>query len=813
VGRPLLWAAAAFVGGILSAEQYPLPVRPLLLAIAAGYGAWVGLLLSGRITALYAGGGRVLALAALVAIFALLGHAAVALDPMAAEVRAASAWEGRRARVEGRVAAPPEVRDGRQRVEIRVSRIGAVSLPVPFTAQATLPGASVLRYGDQVSVRGTFVPPAPAGNPGEQDLGAALRRRGIATLLRVPSHASPAVLSRNGGSRWRSGIYGLRDRMMRPLRSLPEPYGGLLAGLLLGAQVGGGGAEMEDLFLRAGLLHLLVVSGAQVGLVAAATLFAAGALGARRGAGLSVAAGVILFFATMVGWSPSVGRAAIMGLVGVSARLLGRDPDAASTLALAALLWLAFHPAALFGLGFQLSFAATWGLLFLSPALTPPLRPRWLAQLIAVTLAAQIAVAPLLAVVFQRVSPASLPANVLVLPLIAAIVPAGFGLSLVGLILPALASALVPAFLPPLWVIVAVARVFASAPGAQLWLPPLHWWHGAAAYLLLGLLPRCRRGAMAWSSLLTIALSVTLTFAAAGVLAANVRGPHLTVAVLDVAQGDAILVRGPTGRTMLLDGGGEVEVGGRSPQSGSGRGDIGRRRVVPALRRLGVRRVHVVMLSHAHEDHVGGLPAVLENFRVDLVIDPGVPHPSPSYLQFLDLVRRRRIHYALGRQGQRIDLGGGAAVDILWPPGEGEGPVTDNAVHDRGLVARLTYGRVSVLLTGDVEAEVEAALLRSGLPLQSTVLKVGHHGSRTSTTPEFLDAVRPVLAVISLGAGNLFGHPHPQTLRTLAARGVPIYRTDHVGAVFLQTDGRALTVETMRRMPTGEGARAAGSSH
>ncbi|MGH2453538.1 MAG: DNA internalization-related competence protein ComEC/Rec2 [bacterium] len=811
MGRPLLWAAAAFAGGILSAERYPLPARPLLLAIAVGYAAWVGLLLSGRISALYAGAGRALAPAALVSLFALLGHAAVALDPMAAEVRAASAWEGRRGRVEGRVAAPPEVRDGRQRVEIRVSRIGAVSLPVPFTAQATLPGAPVLRYGDQVSVRGAFVPPAPAGNPGEQDLGAALRRRGIATLLRVASHSSPAVLSRHGGSRWRRGIYELRDRMVGPLRSLPEPYGGLLAGLLLGASAGGG-AEMEDLFLRAGLLHLLVVSGAQVGLVAAATLFAVGAFGGRHGLGLGLAAGVILFFATMVGWSPSVGRAAIMGLVGVSARLLGRDPDAASTLALAALLWLAFHPATLFGLGFQLSFAATWGLLFLSPALTPPLRPRWVAQLIAVTLAAQIAVAPLLAVVFQRVSPAALPANVLVLPLIAAIVPAGFGLSLVGLILPALASALVPAFLPPLWMIVAVARVFASAPGAQLWLPPLQWWHGAAAYLLLGLLPRCRRGAMAWSSLLTIALSVTLAFAGGGVLAANVRGPHLTVAVLDVGQGDAIFVRGPTGRTMLLDGGGEVEVGGRSPQGGRGRNDIGLRRVVPALRRMGVRRVDVVMLSHAHEDHVGGLPAVLENFRVDLVIDPGVPHPSPSYLQFLDLVRRRRIPYALGRQGQRIDLGGGAAVDILWPPGEGEGPVTDNPVHDRGLVARLTYGRVSVLLTGDVEAEVEAALLRSGLPLQSTVLKVGHHGSRTSTTPEFLDAVRPAFAVISLAAENLFGHPHPQTLRTLAARGVPIYRTDHVGAVVLQTDGRALTVETMRRLPTGAGAPAAGSS-
>jgi competence protein ComEC len=602
--------------------------------------------------------------------------------------------------------------------------------------------------------------------------------------------------------RW---IFGLRERMVLPLLALPEPYGGVLAGLLLGAQVGGGGAEMEDLFLRAGLLHLLVVSGAQVGLVAGATLLVVGALRGRHGLGLSVAAGVILLFATMVGWSPSVGRAAIMGLVGLSARLLRRDPDPASTLALAALLWLAVHPAALFGLGFQLSFAATWGLLFLSPSLTPPLRPRWLAQLIGVTLAAQTAVAPLLAVAFQRFSPASLPANVLVLPLIAAIVPAGFGLGLAGLALPGLASALVPAFLPPVYAIVAVARFFASVPGAQLWLPPLSWWHAAAAYVVLGLLPRWRRGVMAWTHLLAIALSLTVLLAGGGALAAVGGGRHLTVVALDIGQGDAIFVRGPSGRTMLVDGGGEVDHADRPPR-GAGlsggaerRPDIGARRLVPALRRLGVRRLSVVMLSHAHEDHVGGLPAVLENFRVDLVIDPGVPHPSPSYVRFLELVRRRRIPYVLGRQGQRIDLGGGAAAEILWPPEDGEGPVTDNPVHDRCMVARVTYGGISVLLTGDAEAEVEAALLRSGLTLQSTVLKVGHHGSRTSTTPEFLEAVRPSAAVISVGAGNFFGHPHRQTLWTLAARGVPIYRTDGDGAVFLRTDGRTLAIDTMRR--------------
>ncbi len=806
MGRPLLWAAIAFAAGILSAEGYTVPVRPLLLALAAAYGIWTALLLAVPRVIAEGRGVRVFALAVLVAIFGSLGHAASVLDPVWAEARAAEGWEGRRVRVEGLVAAPPEGREGRQRVEIRLRRIAGASPAVPFTVQATLPASPALRYGDVVALRGTILLAPLPGNPGEQDLRAALRRRGITALLRVPVHAPPQILRRGAGSRLLGWTYGTRERMVRPLLALPEPYGGVLAGLLLGAQAGSGGPEIEDLFLRAGLLHLLVVSGAQVALVAPATLFLVGALRGRLAIGLSVAAGVILLFATMVGWSPSVGRAAIMGLVGLSARLLRRDPDPASTLALAALLWLGFHPAALFGLGFQLSFAATWGLLFLSPALTPPLRPAWLAQLLGVTLSAQVAVAPLLAVAFQRLSPASLLANVLVLPLIAAIVPAGLALSVVGLMLPALAAALAPAFLPPVYAIVAAARFFASAPGAQLWLPPLTWWHGAAGYVLLGLVPRCRRGAMAWGSLLVIALAVAFAFTGESALAARIEGPQLTVTVLDVGQGDAIVVRGPTGRTILVDGGGEVDMGNRRPELGRGTGaqqtrranGIGERRVVPALRRMGVRRIAVVMISHAHEDHVGGLPAVLENFKVDLVIDPGVPHPSPSYLNLLDLVRRRRIPYALARQGQRIDLGAGAVVDILWPPREGEGPVTDTPVHDRAVVARVSYGSVAILLTGDTEAGVEQALLRSGLPLQSAALKMGHHGSRTSTTPEFVEAVRPAAAVISLGAGNPFGHPHAQTLQTLGARGVPVYRTDRDGAVFLRTDGVRLVIDTMR---------------
>jgi competence protein ComEC len=265
----------------------------------------------------------------------------------------------------------------------------------------------------------------------------------------------------------------------------------------------------------------------------------------------------------------------------------------------------------------------------------------------------------------------------------------------------------------------------------------------------------------------------------------------LMVTVLDVGQGDAILVQSPAGRVALIDGGGEIG----AERTGW---DVGLMRVVPALRRAGVRRVDLVMLSHPHEDHVGGLPAVLENFTIGLVLDPGVPHPSPSYMRLLRLVEAGRIPYRTARAGVVVDLGGGVALTVVYPP-EPIPLVGGDPVHAGAVISRLTYGATAMLLTGDAEGPAEHYLLERGATLASQVLKVGHHGSRTSTTPEFVSAVRPIYAVISLGADNNFGHPHRVTLATLEAASVAVFRTDLVGAVRLASDGRSWNVETARR--------------
>jgi len=813
VGRPLVWVTCAFAVGIWAADRRLLDPESSPLLVGALCAVWLLLLAVRRGPT--SPPQRALLSAAPLVVFAALGALAVALDPIHDEAAAAARWHGRRALVEARVSGPVTTNGDRQRAPIRILRVNGRALPVGFSVLATLPAQPRLRYGDVLSVHGTIAQAPDGGNPGEASLRDALRRQGIAALLRG-ARPPLVILARGKGNPLVAWGLALRDRLVHPLLMLPDPYGGVLAGLLYGVPAGVPEA-MEEIFRRAGLLHVLVVSGAQVGLLAAASLAALAVLRAGAGARIALAGGLILLFATMVGWGAAVGRAAIMALVGLAAALFRRDPDPPTALACAALLWLALHPAALFSLGFQLSFAATWGLLVLTPLLTPPLRPRWLAQVMGATLGAQLAVLPLLAATFQRVSLAAFPANLAVLPIVAILVPGGFVLSLAGLVLPGMAGAAAPAFLPLVWAIVAASRFFADAPGAQVWVPPVPWWHVAAAYGLLGMLPRWRARGIRWPTIGIWTLLAAAVFWTGRGAAETLARPQLLVAVLDVGQGDAILVRGPAARAMLVDGGGEVQIAGRpaSPavpgdRRAQGRHDhlpprrdVGLQRVVPTLRRLNVRRLDVIVLSHAHEDHVGGLPAVLQNFSVGLVLDPGVPHPSPSYVRFLELVRRRRVPYALARRGQRVGLGTGATAELLWPPEEAPGRPLDaeRAVHARMVVVRVQYGQISVLLTGDIEADLEAALVKRGMALGSTVLKVAHHGSRTSTTPAFLEAVHPASAVISVGSDNPFDHPHAQTLRTLVGRGVRAYRTDRDGAVLLWTDGRTLRITTVRPRP------------
>ncbi|HUV05559.1 MAG TPA: ComEC/Rec2 family competence protein [Armatimonadota bacterium] len=261
---------------------------------------------------------------------------------------------------------------------------------------------------------------------------------------------------------------------------------------------------------------------------------------------------------------------------------------------------------------------------------------------------------------------------------------------------------------------------------------------------------------------------------------------------LDVGQGDCIFLRTPSQRTILVDGGGRSD----KPYSDL----MGMKVVTPILRREAVNRIDVVVLTHPHEDHVQGLVPVLRDFYVGMVLDPGIPHGSESYRRFLSLIEKRRIPYRRATRGQVIDFGDGVRAQVLHPPPVRLSGTRDDA-NNNSIVLRLTYGKSSVLLTGDADAKAEGDILASGIHVRSDVLKIAHHGSDSAASDQWLDAVRARLAVISVGRSNPFGHPSRRLLDRLSAHRMDIRRTDRDGAVIVRFSPNSFSVRTSMQSP------------
>ena len=261
----------------------------------------------------------------------------------------------------------------------------------------------------------------------------------------------------------------------------------------------------------------------------------------------------------------------------------------------------------------------------------------------------------------------------------------------------------------------------------------------------------------------------------------------LRVTFLDVGQGDSAVIETPGGRVVLVDCGGRQEPAGA---------DMGRMAVEPYLRSRGVRKIDAIILTHPHLDHIGGADSLLRDFPTDLVIDNGEPTVPPAEERILADAAERHVAHRIAVRGQSLDLGDGVRADILAPtPEETQADHPNNA----SIVIRLTYGRRRFLLMGDAEKAEESDLVESRLPLDCDVLKVGHHGSKTSTLPGFLKVSHPEDAIISVGAENRYGHPSQEVVQRLQQSGAHVIRTDVAGAVQCETDGYMLKISTMRK--------------
>lgn len=695
----------------------------------------------------------------------------------------------------GTVVKAPEPKADRLRFKARIDSIRwqAMTFPVTGHALVNVKQMSVPpQFGDYVAVHGELRRPTGQRNPGEFDYQKYLAAQDITTLIYVNEDANFSILSHQHGSLVLNRlVYPVRSYIIQRIDSyLPAEMAALLKGLLVGAR-SEIPYELVTAFSNTGVIHVLAVSGLHVGFVLLILTAVTGVFRLPRWGQAAVIILGLLFYVFLTEARAPVLRATVMAIVLLLGNFFQRRTDVYNSLFLAALIILLLDARALFDAGFQLSFVSVLSIAFFYHRtrllLQKPLRHflergkksvQYFYDLFFLSLAAQLGTLPLVAYYFNKIPIVSLLANLVVVPCVGLIVALGFIAILAGAIYAPLgliyanANWLLVAFL------LSVVRWGASLPFAYEHIAtpsalPIVIYYAFLGVLFLWDKQRIRKYCLGgvliglniwlWSDNLLDSRTFKLTF-------------------FDVGNGDAALVEFPDKKILLIDAG---ERGGFS--------DVGERTIAPYLYRNGYRKIDALVITHPHNDHYGGVFHLMANFKIGRIIESGYDSRDELYRQLLKSADSRQIPVQVVTAGDTV-AGFEAQICVLAPtPALRSALAADGSeINNSSVVLKMVYDTSQFLLMADAERAAEASLLRYDSLLTADVIKIGHHGSQTSTTPKFLALVRPEFAVVSVARYNRYGFPSARRLRELRHRNVIICRTDSSGAIVFKSDGQSV---------------------
>ncbi|HWQ30937.1 MAG TPA: DNA internalization-related competence protein ComEC/Rec2, partial [Negativicutes bacterium] len=643
----------------------------------------------------------------------------------------------------------------------------------------------IFQFGDKVRVDGALSGISGIRNPGDFDYRMYYKSRGIGGMITA---AKIKLLESGSAGFAETLLYRSREKVRDTInKALPPGEAAMLVGIITGDKTDIA-EDTRASYVKTGLSHILSVSGLHVGFLMLLVTYILKPLKLGDKAQGFVIMLTAAYYVLMIGAPLPAVRSLAMLAVLLMGKALGRGYDLLASVSFAALLILLFKPLAIYDPGFVISFGAMYSIAVLYPASYNLLRraPSGIRGSLALSISVWLGLAPVLAWYFNYISIISLVINMAAVPLAFLITLAGFCGVLVGMVSSAAAVYVfsVDYYLIKLLTFMTVKA--AALPFAGFSIPTLPPYGYIIYYLGLGLL---------YASTVTAYVRIYfgrlvsgyMVIVAAAFLIYSFPSQEMKLVFLDVGQGDSCCIITPGKQVVLVDGGG-------SSGSGEFYYDVGGKITLPALLHQGVWRIDTVVVSHMHDDHMEGLLKVLEGLPVKRIIIPrvsaGEGNISKHSRELLELCTRKGVRiYRLGK-GDSIGLDGGVRLDFLLP-----GSVAMEDENQNSLVGLLTYGRFKTLLSGDIGSIMEACLAQEAIA--SSILKVPHHGSATSSSAEFLGAVKPYISIVSVGNNN-FGHPAPETVKRLDAYSGKVYRTDEAGAVTITTDGETLKVKPVR---------------
>lgn len=671
---------------------------------------------------------------------------------------------------------------GKKRLDLEVQKIDFSESfsSDKITARILWDIGNEVELGNQIEIKGTIIPISEPRNPTAFDYKEFLARRNIHSQIRADSLIS--VKDQGSTLSWISIRKKALEIVERNFNPITSP---IAKALLLGYKNELEG-DIRQAFARAGLSHIMAVSGLHVGLVIAPFWVIIPFFWTKKHGtkfGLAILIIILFFYAGLTGFSAPVMRASLMATLLTYGKLFSKSANSINLMGVAALVILIIDPTQLFEVGFQLSFAAVLIILLVLPVIQSKI-PYWIRikwygtpiMVIIISLVVQFGLYPLQAYYFGEVSIISPIANALFVPFLGIIVPLSLFALIIGLLLPSVGFILnYPSLL-----FLELLNDFVNFSTSLSWawfqvLKPSSFLFLFWSFFIL-MVGSWRNPALKWK-LMACALASVFVIQTVG-LVQTFRSKDLTVVVFDVGQGDASLIKTPSGKHYLID------TGTWNPGSNSGENIL-----LPYFKENNITKLDAVFLSHPHADHIGGIISLINGIEIDTIYNSGFQYDSNLYENYIKLAKAKHIPVISLHAGERINVDEEILILALGP----EGPQFNDDPNQHSLVLNVLYKKNEFLFTGDAGEAQERRLLENyGDLLNTDFLKVGHHGSRTSSELFFLQAVTPEISVVSVANNNKFQHPHQEAVQRLETIKSDIYFTGRDKALVFKSDGKSI---------------------